>query len=77
MESNTTTNTSSVTSSSSIVSNLASRPVKVESNASQSATADKSESDITGPIQPDKKAYIEKLDLFINAFEDKDRVKVN
>ena len=29
------------------------------------------------PNLPDKKSYIEKLDVFINSFEDKDRVKVS
>jgi len=84
LESNTTTttNTNSITtsitnSSSSSSSTSSSVKVEITNNTSLPAAIDKSESDIVSPILQDKKAYIEKLDSFINKFDDKDRVKVN
>ena len=40
------------------------------------AAVEKSDADQSGLSQQERKMYIEKLDAFINAFEDKDRVKV-
>ena len=67
-------NSNSISSSSSTSSSV---KVEITNNTSLPAAIDKSESDIVSPILQDKKAYIEKLDSFINAFDDKDRVKVN